>query len=129
MFLLDSNAIIYYLNRQLPAEGKAFIDQLTVEGASYSVMTRLEVLGSRMPADQRHRAESMLSLFTELAVDDAIVDLAISLRSSVRIKSIDALIAATARQHNLTLITRNFKDFEAIAGLSLINPFQPPAQS
>jgi predicted nucleic acid-binding protein len=39
------------------------------------------------------------------------------------------LIAATARQHNLTLITRNFKDFEAIAGLSLINPFQPPAQS
>jgi len=129
MFLLDSNAIIYYLNRQLPAEGKAFIDQLTVEGASYSVMTRLEVLGSRMPADQRHRAESMLFLFTELAVVDAIVDLAIALRSTIRIKSIDALIAATAHHHNLTLITRNSKDFEAIAGLSLINPFQPPAQS
>ncbi|MFM7265143.1 MAG: PIN domain-containing protein, partial [Cyanobium sp.] len=73
--------------------------------------------------------EAMLALFTEHAVDDAIVDLAIGLRSTIRIKSIDALIAATARHHNLTLITRNFKDFEAIAGLSLINPFQPPAQS
>jgi predicted nucleic acid-binding protein len=27
------------------------------------------------------------------------------------------------------LITRNTKDFEAIAGISLINPFQPPTQS
>jgi len=129
MFLLDSNAIIYYLNRQLPAEGKAFIDQLTAEGASYSVMTRLEVLGARMSPEQRRQAEAMLALFTEHAVDDAIVDLAIALRSTIRIKSIDALIAATARHHNLALITRNSKDFEAIAGLSLINPFQPPAQS
>ena len=84
-FLLDSNSFIYYLNRQLPAEGKAFIDQLTDSGASYSVMTRLEVLGSRIPPDQRRHAEAMLALFTELPLDDAIVDLAIELRSTIQI--------------------------------------------
>lgn len=129
MFLLDSNPIIYYLNQQLPPAGKVFIDQLMLNGVAYSVITRLEVLGARMAADHRSRAEAMLAVMNELPMDDPVVDLAIQLRSTVRIKSIDALIAATARCHDLTLITRNSKDFEAIAGLSLINPFQPPAQS
>ena len=125
MFLLDSNPIIYYLNRQLPPAGKVFIDQLMLNGVAYSLITRLEVLGARMAADHRSQAEAMLAVMIELPMDDPIVDLAIQLRS----KSIDALIAATARCHGLTLVTRNTKDFEAIAGLSLIDPFQPPAQS
>jgi predicted nucleic acid-binding protein len=36
---------------------------------------------------------------------------------------IDALIAATARVHGLTLVTRNVKDFER-AGVPLMNPFE-----
>ena len=35
----------------------------------------------------------------------------------------DSLIAATALVHNLTLVTRNTKDFRGIEGLSIINPF------
>ncbi|MGH3736760.1 MAG: type II toxin-antitoxin system VapC family toxin [Micromonosporaceae bacterium] len=34
----------------------------------------------------------------------------------------DALIAATAKVHGLTLVTRNVKDFEA-TGVRLLNPF------
>jgi predicted nucleic acid-binding protein len=100
-----------------------------LNGVAYSVITRLEVLGARMAADHRSCAQAMLAVMDELPMDDPVVDLAIQLRSTVRIKSIDALIAATARCHDLTLITRNTKDFEAIAGISLINPFQPPTQS
>lgn len=129
MFLLDSNPIIYYLNQQLPPAGKVFIDQLMLNGVAYSVITRLEVLGTRMAADHRSCAQAMLAVMDELPMNDPVVDLAIQLRSTVRIKTIDALIAATARCHDLTLITRNTKDFEAIAGISLINPFQPPTQS
>ncbi len=35
---------------------------------------------------------------------------------------IDALIAATARVHGLTVVTRNAKDFE-LAGVQALNPF------
>ena len=35
---------------------------------------------------------------------------------------IDALIAATARVHGLTVVTRNVKDFE-LAGVEVLNPF------
>ena len=35
---------------------------------------------------------------------------------------VDALIAATARVHGLTVVTRNVKDFE-LAGVQVLNPF------
>lgn len=37
----------------------------------------------------------------------------------------DALIGATAKHHNLTLVTRNTKDFEDF-GIHLINPWEHP---
>jgi toxin FitB len=37
----------------------------------------------------------------------------------------DALIAATARVHSLTMVTRNTTDFEA-AGVALLNPWNQP---
>jgi hypothetical protein len=35
---------------------------------------------------------------------------------------IDALIAATARVHGMTVVTRNVRDFE-LAGVPVLNPF------
>jgi len=36
---------------------------------------------------------------------------------------VDGIIAATALHHNLTLVTRNVKDFEGL-GANILNPFQ-----
>jgi hypothetical protein len=41
------------------------------------------------------------------------------------IDTADAQIAAIALAANLTLVTRNTKDFEGIDGLQVINPWQP----
>lgn len=38
----------------------------------------------------------------------------------------DAIIAATALVHDLTLVTRNLDDFRWIAGLRLLDPLAPP---
>jgi toxin FitB len=37
----------------------------------------------------------------------------------------DAMIAATARTHGLTVVTRNVADFKAL-GLDVLNPFETP---
>jgi predicted nucleic acid-binding protein len=47
----------------------------------------------------------------------------ISLRKKRKIKLPDAIIAATAPVYNLTLISRNSKDFDRIDGLEFINPY------
>ena len=129
IFLLDSNVFIYFLNDDLTEEGNSLFEQAIALGGAYSLISRLEVLGYSLSSSKRQDAEEILQLFQELPIDDAVINQAIALRSSIRIKSIDALIASTALLHDLTLITRNTKDFEAIAGISLINPFQPPTQS
>jgi len=40
----------------------------------------------------------------------------------------DSMIAATALAHGLTLVTRNTRDFERIAGLRLVNPWELKAE-
>jgi len=37
--------------------------------------------------------------------------------------SVDALLAATAITHNLTLVTRNTADFNGIPALKILNPW------
>jgi predicted nucleic acid-binding protein len=39
-----------------------------------------------------------------------------------RLPAVDALLAATARVHDLTIVTRNVKDFQR-AGVPILNPF------
>jgi toxin FitB len=55
----------------------------------------------------------------------SIIQQTIQLRQIHKIKTPDAIIAATAVIHNLMLITRNTSDFKQIPGLVLVNPFEP----
>jgi len=57
-------------------------------------------------------------------ISPKVVDEGVWLRRKKKIKLPDAIIAATAIANNLTPITRNTKDFEAITGLMLLNPFE-----
>ncbi len=43
-------------------------------------------------------------------------------RNGINIPSLDSQLAATARRHRLTMVTRNTGDFEK-AGVKLLNPF------
>jgi toxin FitB len=46
------------------------------------------------------------------------------LSAAIGNQSADLMIAATALEHGLTVVTRNAKDFEA-AGASVLDPFKP----
>ena len=62
-----------------------------------------------------------------LAIDGAVADrwgwiMAISQIKGMTLPVVAALLAATALQHNLTVVTRNVSDF-SVVGLSVINPW------
>ncbi|MGC4107865.1 MAG: hypothetical protein QM753_16200 [Thermomicrobiales bacterium] len=44
------------------------------------------------------------------------------------IDAADLLIAATALEHDMIVVTRNVRDFEP-TGVSLLDPWNPPAES
>lgn len=58
-----------------------------------------------------------------LAVDQRIARRAARLHVPDPMPELDALIAATAQVHDLTVVTRNTKDFER-AGIDLLDPWE-----
>lgn len=61
-----------------------------------------------------------------LSVDDRVAFAAARLHVPDPIPDMDALIAATATVHGLTLVTRNVRDMER-TGAVLLNPWKPPS--
>ncbi|MEQ9642593.1 MAG: type II toxin-antitoxin system VapC family toxin [Alphaproteobacteria bacterium] len=58
-----------------------------------------------------------------LAIDDGTIDLWGQITARRPYPAIDALIAATAMRHGLTMVTRNVKDVGDI-GVGILNPFE-----
>lgn len=98
-----------------------FIDH---SGIAFSVITQIELLGFRFPSNVEQVAtELFVNDALILALDERVVASAILIRRQHKIKLPDAIIAATASAHNLTLVTRNTSDFASIEGLSVVDPF------
>ncbi len=125
MHLFDSNILIYRLNDVLPTTASRRAETWTAEGAFVSVVTRIEVLGyPNQTPEQTQRAFALLDLFAELPLQERVVQSAIRLRRRQSIRLGDAIIAATALEHDLSLVTRNTDDFAWVDDLSLLNPFE-----
>jgi predicted nucleic acid-binding protein len=57
-----------------------------------------------------------------LNITPKVIEYCVNLRKMKKIKTPDAIIAATALAHNCILITNNEKDFANVEGLSITNP-------
>lgn len=82
----------------------------------YSVITRSELFAGTSATDLAAR---LLAPFREFPVDRAIAERAGRIRREFGLRLPDALIAATAVEHKLSLSTRNARDFAAVRGLRL----------
>ena len=83
---------------------------------NYSVITRAELYAGNSATEMVNR---LLSPFRELPVDRAIAERAGRIRRETGTKLPDALIAATAIEHGLSVATRNRSDFEKVRGLRI----------
>ena len=82
----------------------------------YSVITRAELFAGNTATDL---ASQLLAPFREIPVDRAIAERAGRLTREFDVRLPDALVAATALEHDLALATRNRPDFDRIRGLRL----------
>jgi len=86
----------------------------------YSVVTRCELFAGREIEEETVR--SLLKAFEELPVDRPVAERAGRLRRAGGLRMPDALIAATALEHQFALVTRNTRDFKDTRGLKLKHP-------
>lgn len=123
-YLIDSNAIIDYIGENFPPKSEAWIDTLVDEQLAASTINKMEVLGFNFsnPSDSVP-FEDFFKTVIILPLSDKIEAKTIEIRRQMKIKLPDAIIAATALVHNLTLISRNLKDFNRIPNLIVIDPF------
>lgn len=82
----------------------------------YSVITRAELVAGNSATES---VNQLLSPFRELPVDRPVAERAGRIRRESGARLPDALIAATALEHGLSLVTRNRFDFERVRQLRL----------
>jgi predicted nucleic acid-binding protein len=133
-FLLDTN-VVSEIRRGRDRHVRSWISRADDIDLHLSVMTLgeirkgIELVRDRDPA-QASVFDSWLSeLHTRFADRILSIDARIAedwgrLNAAATRNTVDSLIAATARIHGLTVVTRNTGDFER-CGVPLLNPWQP----
>ncbi|MBF0231328.1 MAG: type II toxin-antitoxin system VapC family toxin [Desulfamplus sp.] len=125
IYLIDTNIIIYYANGSLPIEVKKIVNNILETSFNISVITKVEFLGWKRHTDKTFKeAKRFLSYGHVFRITNKIAEHAINLKREINIKTPDALIAATAIQHETILVTRNGDDFKNIKKLDILNPFE-----
>ena len=111
--LVDTDVFIDHLrgSRKLEAHG---------ERLHYSVMTRCELFAGQ--GTQEETIRQLLAPFEEIPIDRKIAERAGRMRRAGRLRTPDALIAATAAEHQLILVTRNVRDFTGVREVRVRQP-------
>jgi len=119
--LVDTDVLIWHLRGYAQATRRLDqLDSLTLSAVSY-----MELLQGMRDKTELAAVKKMLELrgarivpLTEVTTQQAMT-LMESLTLSHGLQMGDALIAATALEHQLTLLTGNVKHFRAVSGLQL----------
>jgi tRNA(fMet)-specific endonuclease VapC len=129
-YLLDTDWIVDILTGQEKAIKT--ILELTSSGLALSIITYGELYEgaafARDPAPALAGLRAFLKGKAILPLTQPIMERFAQIRGSLprpirqQIGDLDILIAATCLEHNLTLLTRNLKDFQKIPDLKLYQP-------
>lgn len=110
--LVDTDVLVDHLRarERLPLAGRF----------AYSVVSRFELFAGRVTDEDA--VNDLLQPHREITVDRAIAEIAGRLRRDDRLEAADALIAATALEYHLALVTRNRRDFAKVRDLRARDP-------
>ena len=121
-YLIDSNVIVNYTSEKFPEKAMSFLADVIDDIPNISVITKIETRSWRSTIMQEEiSVESFVNSSNVIALSDSIVEKCIEIRRNCRVKTPDAIIAATAIVNDLILITSD-SDFNRIPNLKIINP-------
>ena len=132
-YLLDTNVLSETRKRQ-PAAGVAdWIAVTPPDRLHVSVLTLGEIeqgIARVRGRGDRHQAAALERWLQDVQTgfEDRVLPVTLPVAAAwgrqyaQPLPAIDTLIAATARVHGMTVVTRNVKDFE-LAGVEVLNPF------
>lgn len=128
-YLFDTCVVSDFVRREVGTVQR--FDQASPEDIAISSMTVMElryglVLNPQQASKIEREIKSLLSTVTILPFTSAEADQAAQIRALLKSKGTpigpyDVLIAVTALQHNLIMVTANQREFERVPGLRLEN--------
>lgn len=121
-YLIDTNVISDYFSASLPANGTALMDRAIDAVPKFSVITQIELLCWETDATTTQSVKDFIEDSSILEITADVIAHCVHLRKGKKIKTPDAIIAATALANDLILISRNRSDFKNIQGLQVIDP-------
>ncbi len=123
-YLFDTNVLARCLRGV--DETLALARALTAEGNLHiSALSQLEILAEAHPREEKRTAE-FLAPFLHLTLNEDIAEFAARLVREASASNLpDAIIAATAMRHDLTLVTYNKANFARMLDLRIYAPENP----
>lgn len=121
--LVDTSVIIDFLRRK-DKENTVFFRLLNKKQQLFcSIITHTELYSGRFIWTNNHAKETLTTTLLAIKIlflTEEISQQAGKIRATENIAILDAIIAATAIEHKLSLVTLNRKDFEKIKGIKLL---------
>lgn len=122
-YLIDTSAVIKYLNSSFSDAGLALIDQIIDNEIYISFITEIELQVWNPPNEQDIAVyQAFIKQINILNIESSVIAETIRIRKIHHLKLPDAIIAATASANNLILIADNDKDFLKVVEIEYLNP-------
>ena len=121
-YLIDTNVISDFFSASLPVRGMQFMDFVIDDIPNISVISQIELLCWKTDTIKEQQVKDFIADSVISNIKANIIAHCVSIRRNKKVKTPDAIIAATAMSHGYTLITNNERDFANITGLNIINP-------
>lgn len=121
-YLIDTNTVSDYFSASFSADGMALMDAAIDATPNISIITQIELLCWNTDTATTQNVQNFIVDSMVLDISPDVITQCVALRKGKKIKTPDAIIAATALAYGYTIITNDEKDFSNIKGLKVINP-------
>lgn len=123
-YLIDTNVISDYFSASLPTNGLHLMDIVIDAVPNLSVITQIELLCWKTHSLTEQRVKDFIEDSAVFDITPDVIANCVNIRRNKKVKTPDAIIAATALTYHFTLISNNEKDFSKIKELKFINPYK-----